>query len=265
MTDDRARYDEHTSFYLDFVDRNLGLEGGLLQVLLATFDELLGPRLDGARVLDVACGEGYVSRHLAGRAASVAGIDISESLIEAARRRTEQTNVEFRVDDAHLLATLTDESCDIAVSQMAFMDIADHRSAFAAVRRVLADEGVFAFSVLHPALEGAPFHEPDDPKFLFDEDGTRVAYRVSQYAAEGFFMSGGQGVRGRVGSYHRTISTYVADLLGAGFVLDAIREPVVPGEGLPARVPQTMVFAAHKKPDRTTKVRSGSSAPPDFS
>jgi SAM-dependent methyltransferase len=245
-----ALYDEHTRFYLDFVDRGLANGSGLLHVLLATLDDLVGDRADGGVVLDLACGEGYVARHFASRARRVTGVDISERLIEAARSRTDLPNVDFRVDDAQTLGSLDDSSCDVVVSQMALMDIADHAAAFRAVHRVLGARGVFVFSMLHPAHEGTPFHEPDEPKFIVDENGARVAYRVSRYASEGFYMSGtGErgGVRGRVGSYHRMISTYVNDLVRTGLVIEALREPVIEGAGLAAEIPQTMVVKVRKE------------------
>lgn len=238
-------YDEHLTFYLEFVGRGLAGETGLLYVLLQTFEELLGDRTAGARVLDLACGEGYVARHFADRGArEVIGIDISLGLIEAARSRAAGRTIDFHVDDAQVLATLQDDSCDIVVSQMALMDIPDHRAAFGAVRRVLRDSGVFIFSILHPALEGAPFHEPERPKFICDEAGRPVAQVVARYATEGYWKSGGTGVRGRMGSYHRMISTYSNDLIDTGFSIECVREPVVPNYGLAAEVPQTMVIAA---------------------
>jgi ubiquinone/menaquinone biosynthesis C-methylase UbiE len=245
-TDDTgAIYDEHAAFYVDFIDRWLAVDGALLYVLLATFDELLGDRVKGASVLDVACGQGYVSRHLAERGVGhVVGIDLSAELIEVAKTRTESSVVQFRVDDAQQLHTIDDGACDVVVSQLALMDIADHVAAFRSVRRVLRGGGLFVFSVLHPALEGAPFQLPDAPRFLYDDTDTPIAYIVARYATEGFWRSGGTGVRGRVGSHHRTVSTYINDLLRTGFVIEQAREPVVPGTGLAAEVPQTMVFAA---------------------
>ena len=41
-------------------------------------------------------------------------------------------------------------------------------------------------------------------------------------------MSGGEGVRGKVGAYHRTLSTYLNDLLAAEFRLEGVFEPTLP-------------------------------------
>ncbi len=222
-------YDEHAQFYLDYVDKGLASDTGHLPLLMSTFTELLGDRVSGTRVCDVACGEGYLGRHLArGGAAEVIGIDLSTKLIEEASRRSDSPKLEYRLDDAQELRTLSDRSVDIAVSQLALMDIADHKRVFQSVRRVLVDSGIFVFSLLHPCFDGSPFHVPDEPKYLLDENGAAVGCTVRRYASEGFWRSGGTGVRGHMGSYHRMLSTYLNDLMASGFRLDRLEEPVIP-------------------------------------
>ena len=238
-------YDTHAQFYLDFVDRALADENGLWHVLLARFKKILGERLNGARVCDFACGEGYLSRFLVQLGPhEVVGVDISAALIDIATRRANSTNVSYRVDDAQRLATCADASFDIAISQMAIMDIPDHQAMFRSVRRVLKAGGVFVFSLLHPCFE-APFSLPDEPQFLKDENGNSIAYTIQQYAKEGFWQSGSAGVRGHMGAYHRTLSTLVNDLLDAGFILERLEEPIVGDHGLFSEIPQALLAAAH--------------------
>jgi ubiquinone/menaquinone biosynthesis C-methylase UbiE len=237
-----SRYDEHVAFYLDFVDQRRA--GFLAQ--LAVMEDLLGDRVRGARVCDLGCGEGYFGRHLVTRgAASVVGVDLSSGLIEEARRRADAPNLEYRVDDARELATIEDGSVDLVVSQLALMDMADHDRVFRSVRRVLQPSGAFLFSILHPCYEGAPFHHVHEPRHLVDADDTPTAFVVRHYATEGYWESGGDGVRGRMGSYHRTLSTYVNDLVDAGFAVDRLREPVVDARGgLFAEVPMVLLVLA---------------------
>jgi ubiquinone/menaquinone biosynthesis C-methylase UbiE len=183
-----------------------------------------------------------VSRFLAeAGAAEVVGVDISARLIETARGRNALENVSFRVDDAHQLGTLADGSFDVVVSQMAMMDIADHRAMFGAVRRVLRRGGVFVFSLLHPCFEG-PYLLPGEEPFVEDEAGNLVACVVRWYGREGYWQSGGDGVRGHMGAYHRMVSTYVNDLITAGFRLERLEEPLVEGGGLMAMVPKVMIM-----------------------
>ena len=244
-------YDRHVQFYLDFVDRNLADENGLWHVLLSRFKEILGDRVKGARICDIACGEGYLSRSLAQLGPQeVIGIDLSAALIDIADQRKNASNLSYRVDDAQQLQTFSDASIDIAVSQLAIMDIPDHRALFRSVRRVLKAGGTFVFSMLHPCFE-TPFHAPDESPFLVDENGTAIAYVVRRYASEGFWQSGGTGVRGHMGAYHRKLSTLLNDLLAAGFLLERLDEPVVEGRGLLSQVPQALLVAA-RVPERTS-------------
>jgi SAM-dependent methyltransferase len=242
-------YDRHAQFYLDFVDKGLAAADGHTRLLVASIASCLGDRLVNARVLDLCCGEGFLGRMLVQRGAGeVVGIDLSAALIAVARQRADSTRLRYHVDDAHSLRSLSDGTSDVVVSQMAMMDVEDHRKLFSAVRRVLVVGGRFVFSLLHPCFEGRPFHVRDAPPYVLDDDGRPVAFAVRRYATEGFFDSGGVGVRGRMGSYHRKLSTYVNDLLAAGFVLERLEEPLAGAEptrpALFAEVPTALVVAA---------------------
>ena len=67
----------------------------------AEYTELLMsvPLQRGWRVLDAGCGEGYLARVLAARGARVTGIDLSPRLVELARQRTPDGDIEYRIGD----------------------------------------------------------------------------------------------------------------------------------------------------------------------
>src|SRR5215813_2812065 len=73
--------------------RGVAGDGLLLRLL-----ELLGD-VAGERVLDAACGDGYLSRVLAERGALVTGIDLGPRLIELARQRDPGLTIDYRVAD----------------------------------------------------------------------------------------------------------------------------------------------------------------------
>lgn len=240
-----AVYDKSVKEYVDFVDRALAGQPSFFGEMLDVFRILLAHRLAGARICDVACGEGYLSRYLADLGASeVVGIDLSSGLIDVAQQRTEAPHVSFLVDDAQHLSSQAEDSLDVVVSQMALMDVADHHAMFRAVHRVLKPEGAFAFSLLHPCFEG-PYEPPEKPQFLVDEHDTRVACVVHRYATEGHWQAEGAGLRGRVGSYHRTLSTYINDLVATGFRLARLVEPVFDVPGIGAEVPRVLMVLAY--------------------
>lgn len=241
----RTVYDRNVDFYIDFVDR--GLKSNRYLPLLTLMTDLIGARLNGARVCDLCCGEGYLGRHLIAHGAhEVLGIDASAELLERATARAQLPNLTYRQDDAQTLSSLTNGTFDVVASQLAMMDIADHRALFIAVRRALVSDGVFVFSTLHPCFKARPFHVRDAPEHLLDEKDQPIGVVVRRYASEGHFNSGGDGVRGHMGSYHRMISSYVNDLIHAGFVLERLEEPLDgPANGeLFSEVPMVLVVAA---------------------
>lgn len=77
---------------------------------------------EGAKVIDIACGNGTLAMKISARAAHVSGIDISAGMIRHARKRAEKTGikgVEFIEMDAADLSRYSDNEFDIACTSMA--------------------------------------------------------------------------------------------------------------------------------------------------
>ncbi len=241
-------YDRHAAFFIDFVDRGQAALAGRTDDIFAAVVDCVGDRLRGARVLDLCCGEGYVGRRLIKLGArEVVGVDLSSKLIAEAKRRADAPGLSYRVDSAHELGSLGDAEFDVVICHMAMMDVGDHARLFAAARRVLKPNGVFVFSMLHPCF-APPCHWRDAPPFLADEAGKAVAVVVRRYASEGWWDSGGDGMRETMGAYHRTLATYVNDLIASGFALERLEEPLAGDwgsrQGLAGEVPTVLVIAA---------------------
>jgi 2-polyprenyl-3-methyl-5-hydroxy-6-metoxy-1,4-benzoquinol methylase len=219
-----ALYDKISEFYLNFVKNGLEDHSSVFHMGMNTIFDLVGT-VKQKKVCDLACGEGYFSRALAERGAHVTGVDISSVLLEHARQRAGDLAITYIHDDAQSLTQLADQSFDLVVCNMALMDIPDIGKTLGAVHRVLSPGGSLAFAILHPCFE-SPFHAPDSP-IEVNENGEFVAIRVMHYLEEGHWNSGGDGMRGRVGAYHRTISTYVNALLTNGFQITGMAEPAV--------------------------------------
>lgn len=86
--------------------------------------------------LDVGCGEGMLSRALAGRVGHVTGIDLDEPSIDLARRTTPQDNVDYALGDI-MTHPLEAASFDVIVSvaTMHHLDIAAALARFAELLR----------------------------------------------------------------------------------------------------------------------------------
>jgi SAM-dependent methyltransferase len=223
-----ARYDAIAEWYCGLIGDGPGdLAHGL--------DDLLPASLDGARVLDVACGHGRASRGLARLGAVVVGVDLSAELVARGRRAEAEhpLGVTYHVADiAHPDTWWDGVSFDGAVCEMAMMDIDDLEGTVRGVAAAVRPGGWFTISLVHPCFPG-------------HELGLSSWPPEHSYFREGRWTSADHnpdGIRIRVGSSHRTVSTYLNTLLEAGFVLERVVEP-------PAPVP-TLLLLRCRRSDR---------------
>ncbi|OPX12943.1 class I SAM-dependent methyltransferase [Mycobacterium sp. AT1] len=187
----------------------------------------------GFNVLDVGCGEGIVSRGLAGLGARVVGVDPTRALIvhAEAAERANPTGAVYRVDDGSSLQTVPDDSVDGVTAALSLNNIADLDAALKSVRRVLRPGGFLVFTVPHPCFEAPATDTISTP------GGIRRA--VGDYSAEGLWRSTHPHSVRRAGNYHRTISTYVTAALKHGFVLRSFDEPA-PSDEVRAEAPHRL-------------------------
>jgi ubiquinone/menaquinone biosynthesis C-methylase UbiE len=205
---------EHGAFLGDAVDEGDFVWGpeGLREAEAA----LLGD-VGGRDVLEVGCGAAQCSRWLARRGARVVGVDLSAAMLAAAAVRTGPGGPALVQADARALP-FADASFDVACSAYGAVPfVADPPRIMNEVSRVLRAGGLWAFSVTHPIR----WAFPDDPgpaglrvtRSYFD----RTPY-VEQDAAGHVLYA----------EHHRTLGDRVADLVGAGFVLERLVEPTWP-------------------------------------
>lgn len=110
-----------------------------------------GPRV---RLLDVACGPGYVAGEAAKRGAKVVGLDFSTSMLKIARAR--QPAIEFVEGDAQSLG-FPDASFDAVTMNYGALHLDDPDKAICEAARVLAPGGRFGFTVWAPPEQTAAF------------------------------------------------------------------------------------------------------------
>lgn len=153
-------------------------------------------------------------------------MDVSERLLDLARRyeREEPLGIPYLIDDARTLANQPSTEFDGVVCNMSLMDIPDLAGTFGSVSRVLRPGGWFVFSVVHPicGTPGSPWWAK--------EDGEIVGVEVRDYFAEGHWRRDNPGgIRAKLGAYHRTIGTYVNELVRSGLTLERLMEPKATG------------------------------------
>jgi ubiquinone/menaquinone biosynthesis C-methylase UbiE len=97
----------------------------------------------GHRVLDVACGPGFLTMEFAGECGSALGVDATEAFVLRARREASERglgNVEFAVGEADDLK-LTDDSFDVVSCRAAFHHFVDPGKVLAEMHRVARPGG----------------------------------------------------------------------------------------------------------------------------
>ena len=98
----------------------------------------------GTRLLDVACGPGYVTAAAAARGYSATGIDFSAEMLAIAA--ADNPSVEFLEGDAESLA-FEDSTFDAVVMNYGMLHLARPERAIAEAHRVLRPAGRYAFTV----------------------------------------------------------------------------------------------------------------------
>jgi len=203
-----SRYDEIAGFYNGFVGDDLDDPPAL-----ALLDLL--PDLNGRHVLDLACGHGRLSRELARRGAQVVGIDISAVLLEQARVResSEPLGITYLRADVTSPRLLDDERFDLVTCHFGLSDIDDLLGAVGNVARLLVPGGLLVFSIVHPCFPG------------WGDDAPSSWPPGESYFTEKWWLAANSGIRGKVGSTHRMLSTYLNTLREHGLTVDRVQEP----------------------------------------
>jgi ubiquinone/menaquinone biosynthesis C-methylase UbiE len=141
-----------------------GYEAFLVPAMFAPFAETLVERagvVPGARVLDIACGTGVVSRAAARRAGgggSVLGVDLGEPTLAIARSRPaaeEAAPIDYMQADATRLA-LDGEAFDVVLCQQGLQFFPDRPAALTEMHRVLRRGGRLAIATWQ-GIERSPF------------------------------------------------------------------------------------------------------------
>lgn len=190
------------------------------------------PDVNGLHGLDIGCGEGYNTRGFARRGASMTAIDVSDVFIEHAIAEEERAplGIEYRVASAAELP-FQNESFDFATSTMCLQDLPELHSPFDEIFRVLKPEGFLQFSITHPCFD-TPHR-----KNLRDPAGKTYAIEVGRYfdntagrIDEWIFSSTSPEVRSQypkfqVPRFHRTLSTWINQIITSGFILERMEEP----------------------------------------
>ncbi|KAF3770996.1 S-adenosyl-L-methionine-dependent methyltransferase [Cryphonectria parasitica EP155] len=184
---------------------------------------MLPSDLNSKKVLDLACGEGWFSRWCISRGArEVDACDISVNMLRKAESRTrtikgfEQGLINFSRTDLEKLVLRTG-AYDLVFCGLALHYVKNIENVIREVHASLIPGGLFVFSIEHPFLTA-----PTRPGFTKTPDG-----EVDQWPVDSYFDEGERSINWLVQDVkkqHRTLSSYFALLVGAGFEVVQMEE-----------------------------------------
>ena len=217
------KYDDSNFFsaYKQMTRSIKGLEGaGEWHVLKA-----LMPELRNKSVLDLGCGFGWHCLFAREQhASSVIGVDISAKMLQQAREKTDDpaiSYIQMPIEDIEF----SNSQFDVVISSLAFHYIESFEAICKKVHDYLKPGGSFIFSVEHPI-----FTSRNEQDWYVDDQGNRLHWPVDHYQSEGIRETSFLGED--VTKYHRTISTYMNNLIEAEFVIKVVKEPMPSDEML---------------------------------
>ncbi len=175
------------------------------------------PDVKDKTVLDLGCGFGWHCRYAREQHANlVVGVDISEKMIQRAVKMTEDPLISYihsSIEDIDF----QDSQFDVVISSLAFHYLKSFNSISKRVYDYLKPGGSFVFSVEHPI-----FTSRKEQDWVYDNQRNRLHWPVDNYQKEGvretLFLNE------NVTKYHRTVSTYINDLIDAGFMIRVVKE-----------------------------------------
>ncbi|MFJ7932394.1 class I SAM-dependent methyltransferase [Peribacillus sp. NPDC096448] len=189
----------------------------------------LMPNLRNRTVLDLGCGFGWHCRFAREQqASSVVGVDISDNMLQRARKKTNDpciSYIKMPIEDIDFSG-----SEYVVISSLAFHYIESYEAICKKVHDCLKPGGTFVFSVEHPI-----FTSRNEQAWYVDDQGNRLHWPVDDYQSEGVRET--TFLTENVVKYHRTVSTYMNDLIGVGFSIKAVKEPM-PSDEMLKRVPE---------------------------
>ncbi len=129
---------------------------------------LVGPLVDGKRVLEAGCGEGYGAEVLARHAAAVVGVDYDEAAVETARLRHAGVNIEFQCIDLRKLADNAPGTFDVVTNFQVLEHLVDPTPFLAAAAACLKPGGRLILTTPNrlSSVSENPFHVHE---YLADE------------------------------------------------------------------------------------------------
>jgi len=174
----------------------------------------------GEKILDLACGQGFFTREIVKFGVGVTGVDISEELIQEAKKNV--PGAKFHVAPASKLSFARNQEFDTVLCVLALQNMEDLVPVFKEVHRALKPSGRFLMILNHPA-----FRVLKRSSWGWDEEQKIQYRRIDGYLSSAkvpIDMHPGLKTNTKTISYHRSLQDFVKALTNAGFVVSRLEE-----------------------------------------
>ena len=186
------------------------------------------PDLSGLRVLDAGCGPGVYADLLTRRGAIVTAMDVSDRMIELARKRL-GPEADLRLFDiSHPLEMFTDGTFDFINAPLCLDYVENWRTVFLEFKLILKPNGLFQFSCGHPAFDAEYY-------------GTGNYFDVEQVECTWT----GFGKKVVMPSFRRSLQDVLMPLIESGFTIQQVLEPL-PTEEFRRNDPKRFASLMHR-------------------
>ncbi|MBA2367525.1 MAG: class I SAM-dependent methyltransferase [Candidatus Protochlamydia sp.] len=178
--------------------------------------------IDQESLLDLACGQGILSRHIPPSVTYV-GVDVAPQLIKSAMELNRNKNHQFLLGD--VTKPLPTKKTDFTHGSLilALQNIEDPKKLFDNACRHLQSGAPLIIVLNHPC-----FRIPRQSSWKVDQDNKVQYRRIDRYMTEmkiPIQMNPGKGESGaHTWSFHHPLSTYTRWLREAGFYIEDIEE-----------------------------------------
>ena len=183
------------------------------------------PDLHGKTILDIGCGMGQHAKQYSEMGAeSVLGIDISENMLEYAEEHNKADSITYQqmaMEDIEAIH----RQFDLVTSSLALDYTEDFSGMMVKVRNLMKKDAEFVFSMSHPivtAWDGAY------DRYTRTETGERLYANLRNYCKEGLRTV--DWVVNGYERYHKTVSTLINAMIGAGLMIEECQEAHISDE-----------------------------------
>lgn len=177
----------------------------------------LFPPLKGKSVLDLGCGYGWHCKFAAEQGArKVLGLDLSKKMIEEAKKRNAEKQIEYRICNLEKY-DYPENHWDLVISNLVLHYIENIEEIFQKVHRTLKPGGIFLFNIEHPVFTAGVKQD-----WIYTDEG-----KPRYWAIDNYFIPGKRNthfLNCDVVKQHHTLTQILMGLLNNGFELNVVME-----------------------------------------